>query len=150
MDNLKVDFDDLNSADQCMQCGVKYNYQLFSGVAIEEDDDYRREWNYVNGNCHGRSFAVNVRGQLILEAFYDNGKELSYKSWNDAGVLIMRRESDPFLVQEFDDSGELILEKNETHFCAIMLKIIFVRKRIIGRLHRPYMILKELGWLSIG
>ena len=34
----------------------------------------------------------------------------------------MRRESDPFLVQEFDDSGELILEKNETHFLRYYAK----------------------------
>ena len=128
MDNLKVDFDELSSADQCMQYDVRYNSQLFTGTAIEEDDDYRREWNYVNGNCHGRSFAVNGSGQLILEAFYDNGKELSYKSWNDAGVLVIRRESDPFIVQEFDDSGDLV--------------------SIIGHLLRLYMIMKEHGWLS--
>lgn len=122
MDNLKVDFDELSSADQCMQYDVRYNSQLFTGTAIEEDDDYRREWNYVNGNCHGRSFAVNGSGQLILEAFYDNGKELSYKSWNDAGVLVIRRESDPFIVQEFDDSGDLVSEKNDVHYLRYYAK----------------------------
>lgn len=115
MINETILIDDLDLSEYSIYKEAMYQGKPFTGTAIEDENDVYSEWSFVNGNGHGRWYSVLSNGQLIDETFLNNGEVISERIWNRSGRLIHIMDSEPFLVQDFDDDGNLLKEETKEH-----------------------------------
>lgn len=136
MEEIRIEYEALEFSDYPAETPVRYNDQLFSGIAVEENDLNYFEYKYRNGIQNGRSFGINKKsGELIFQEIFDNGipngkflnvlpsKRIRINELYDKGVLIKKTVhslKDVLLLEfnksnnteiEYDDNGKIIKER---------------------------------------
>ena len=109
----KVLIDDLESSEDNMFVDVRYNGELFSGIAYDFRENFHSEYNYKNGLGHGRCFSVYNSGQLYEEFFLENGEKLEETCWYETGVKEEYYKKNPYLKQYWNEESILLLEEND-------------------------------------
>lgn len=110
--NEFIGIDELESPDYDLMEDVAYKGNLFTGTAIENSNNSHTEWHFLNGKAHGRWFSVSDSGQLLEDAFYENGKKITEKMWNSLGILCWNYQREPLLFQEFYYDGTLKVQRD--------------------------------------
>lgn len=110
---LRVEFDDLETAEYDIYFEATYNGVPFTGVAISEYKGIYSEWEYKDGFANGRWVSIYSNGTLQEEVILDMGKELSVKNWTEEGTLVYEHTAVPLIRREYFKNGGLKYEENE-------------------------------------
>lgn len=132
-----IKYDDLDFPNEDKEDFTAYiNGELFTGVAYEEHKNNYFEYNYLNGQEHGRSYGYDVNTNEIIQdenylhgqkhekcfnknynkgfeshEFYNRGILLSQKFFNLKGVLIKEYEKSKNIDLEYYENGTLYKER---------------------------------------